>query len=164
MADVNHVILIGRLTRDAELKYTSGGMAVCKFAIAVNKRRKQGDQWVDEANFFDIVLWGRSGETLNQYLVKGKQVAVEGELHQNRWEQDGQSRSKIEINANNVQLLGGNAGAGQGSGSSYAPSYQGSASQPQAQNAYQRRTEQSQYSMPDMDSSGPSDFPDDIPF
>ncbi len=107
MADVNHATLIGRLTRDAALTYTSGGMAVCKFAIAVNKRRKQGEQWVDEANFFDIVLWGKQGESLNQYLVKGKQVAVEGELHQNRWEQDGQSRSKIEINANNVQLLGG---------------------------------------------------------
>src|SRR5574343_1004285 len=114
MGDVNHVILIGRLTRDAELKYTSGGMAVCKFAIAVNKRRKQGEQWVDEANFFDIVLWGRSGENLNQYLVKGKQVAVEGELHQNRWEQDGQARSKIEIMANNVEHLSGkNSGAEQ---------------------------------------------------
>ena len=107
MADVNHVVLIGRLTRDAELKYTSGGMAVCKFAIAVNRRRKQGEQWVDEASFFDIVLWGKSGESLNQYLVKGKQVAVEGELRQNRWEQDGQPRSKVEIMANNVQLLGG---------------------------------------------------------
>ena len=108
MADINHVLLIGRLTRDAELKYTSGGMAVCKFALAVNKRRKQGDQWVEECSFFDIVAWGKTGEALNQYLVKGKQVAIEGELHQNRWEQDGQSRSKIEINANNIQLLGGN--------------------------------------------------------
>lgn len=112
MADINHVILIGRLTRDAELKYTSGGMAVCKFDIAVNKKRKQGEQYIDEVSYIPIVLWGKSGEALNQYLVKGKQVAVEGELHQNRWEQDGQSRSKIEINANNVQLLGGNQGAG----------------------------------------------------
>ena len=105
--DVNRVILIGRCTRDAELKYTSGGMAVCKFAIAVNRRKKNGDQWVDEASFFDVVAWGKIGEALNQYLVKGKQVAVEGELHQNRWEQDGQSRSKVEINADNIQLLGG---------------------------------------------------------
>lgn len=105
--DLNRVILIGRLTKDAALTYTSGGMAVCKFAIAVNKRRKQGEQWVEEVSFFDIVAWGKSGESLNQYLAKGKQVAVEGELHQNRWEQDGQARSKIEINANNVQLLGG---------------------------------------------------------
>jgi single-strand DNA-binding protein len=107
MADVNHVILIGRLVRDAELKYTGGGAAVSKFALAVNSKRKDGDRWVDEANFFDIVLWGRQGESLNQYLIKGKQVAVTGELKQDRWEQDGQNRSKVEIKANNVQLLGG---------------------------------------------------------
>jgi len=142
MADVNHVVLIGRLTRDAELKYTSGGMAVCKFAIAVNKRRKQGEQWVDEASFFDIVLWGKSGESLNQYMVKGKQVAVEGELHQNRWEQDGQPRSKVEIMANNVQLLGGDKNA------------QGSAQN--ARNSPSRA--------PETASDNPPDFPDDIPF
>ena len=103
MADVNHVVLVGRLTRDAELKYTPGGAAVCKFSLAINRRRKNGEEWTEEVNFFDIVLWGRQGEALNQYLVKGKQVAVEGELRQNRWEQDGQPRSKIEIIANNLQ-------------------------------------------------------------
>lgn len=153
MADINHVVLIGRLTRDAELKYTSGGMAVCKFAIAVNRRRKNGDQWIEEASFFDIVLFGRAGEAINQYLVKGKQVAVEGELHQNRWEQDGQSRSKVEINASNVQLLGGGQG---GSDYATAPSGQG--------NPYQRRQESSSPSTMGGDSSGPADFPDDIPF
>jgi single-strand DNA-binding protein len=110
MVDLNHVTLIGRLTRDAELKYTSGGQAVCKFSIAVNRRRKNGDQWEDEPNFFDIVLWGRQGESLNQYLVKGKMVGVEGELRQDRWQQDGQNRSKVEIIANNLQLLGGSGG------------------------------------------------------
>jgi single-strand DNA-binding protein len=154
MADVNHVILIGRLTRDAELKYTSGGMAVSKFAIAVNKRRKQGEQWVDEANFFDIVLWGRQGETLNQYLIKGKQVAVEGELHQNRWEQDGQSRSKIEINANNVQLLGGQAGQ-HGAGD---PRDDPAHIQTQAKPPYSQRPSTGQQD------ETPPDFPDDIPF
>jgi single-strand DNA-binding protein len=142
MADVNHVILIGRCTRDAELKYTSGGMAVCKFAIAVNRRKKSGDQWVDEASFFDVVAWGKTGEALNQYLVKGKQVAVEGELHQNRWEQDGQSRSKVEINASNIQLLGGGT-------EQTAPA----PSRPRGQPA----------SVPEED-YGPRDFPDDIPF
>lgn len=162
MADVNHVILIGRLTRDAELKYTSGGMAVCKFAIAVNKRRKQGEQWVEEANFFDIVLWGRSGESLNQYLVKGKQVAVEGELHQNRWEKDGQTQSKVEIVANNVQLLGGSAGgAGQGSGSG---GYSGASSSGPSSSPYQKRQSPANAGAPDMDDSVPPDFPDDIPF
>lgn len=166
MADVNHVILIGRLTRDAELKYTSGGMAVCKFAIAVNKRRKQGEQWVEEANFFDIVLWGRSGESLNQYLVKGKQVAIEGELHQNRWEQDGQARSKIEIMANNVQLLGGNAGAQGGGSGGYQASSSGGASAPNGGSPapYQKRPAPAQSGPSDMDDSVPPDFPDDIPF
>lgn len=161
MADVNHVILIGRLTRDAELKYTSGGMAVCKFALAVNKRRKQGEQWVEEANFFDIVLWGKSGESLNQYLVKGKQVAVEGELHQNRWEQDGQARSKIEINANNVQLLGGTGGA-QGSSGGYSASGSASAGSGPAAPVYQKRPASPASGPSDMDV--PPDFPDDIPF
>lgn len=145
MADVNHVILIGRLTRDAELKYTSGGMAVCKFAIAVGKRVKKGDSYENETSFFDIVCWGKTGEALNQYLVKGKQVAVEGELHQNRWEQDGQARSKIEIIANNIQLLG--------SKEDHAPA--------------------KQYSAPSKPSSAPrdsappafeDDFPDSVPF
>ena len=109
MADINHVVLVGRLTRDAELKYTAGGQAVCKFSIAVNRRRKQGDSWIDEPNFFDIVVWGRQGETLNQYLVKGKQVGIDGELRQDRWEQDGQNRSRVEVVVNNLQLLGGGA-------------------------------------------------------
>jgi single-strand DNA-binding protein len=153
MADLNHVILIGRLTRDAELKYTANGQAVCKFSVAVNRRRKNGDQWVDEPNFFDVVLWGRSGETLNQYLVKGKQVAVEGELRQDRWEQDGQNRSKVEILANNVQLLGG----GQGSGAS---------SQGEGGFATSRRPAEVQQGRGPSASDGPADdgFADDIPF
>ena len=121
MADINHVVVVGRLTRDAELKYTASGQAVCNFSVAVNRRRKQGEQWVDEPNFFDIVLWGRQGETLHQYLLKGKQVGVDGELRQDRWEQDGQNRSRVEIVANNLQLLGSGAGAsGNGGG---APSF-----------------------------------------
>ena len=119
MADLNLVSLIGRLTRDAELKYTASGQAVCKFAIAVNRRRKSGDQWIDEPNFFDIVLWGRQGESLNQYLVKGKQVGIDGELRQDRWEQDGQNRSRVEVIVNNIQLLGGGSGSSAGSNISY---------------------------------------------
>ena len=133
MADINHVVLVGRLTRDAELKYTANGQAVCKFSVAVNRRRKNGDQWEDEANYFDIVLWGRQGEAINQYLLKGKTVGVEGELRQDRWQQDGQNRSKVEIVANNIQLLGGNpggtvpsGGSSFGGGGSYPSGGQGS--------------------------------------
>ena len=122
MADINHVVLVGRLTRNAELKYTNNGAAVCKFGLAINQRRKKDDQWVDEAHFFDIVLWGKTGESLNQYLVKGKQVGIEGQLRQNRWEQDGQARSKVEIFATNVMLLGGGSGGRQGQGAPAEPS------------------------------------------
>jgi len=103
--DINVVTLVGRLTRECQLKYTNSGTAVCKFSLAVNRKKKQGDQWVDEVSYFDIVLWGKQGEAISQYLLKGKQIAVSGELRQNRWEQDGQNRSKVEINASNVQLL-----------------------------------------------------------
>jgi len=128
MADINNVVLVGRLTRDAELKYTAGGQAVCKFSVAVNRRKKNGDQWEDEANYFDVVLWGRQGESLNQYLVKGKSVGVQGELRQDRWQQDGQNRSKVEIVANNIQLLGGSGGNGHGGDGPQSSGAQGSGS------------------------------------
>jgi len=105
MTDTNIVVLIGRLTRDAELKYTSQGQAVSKFSIAVNRSKRKGDEWVDEVNFFDIVLWGRIAESLHPYLSKGKAVAIDGELRQDRWQHEGQNRSKVEIIANNIQLL-----------------------------------------------------------
>lgn len=107
MADMNKWLGVGRLTRDAEMKYTSGGMAICKFAIAVNARVKQGESWIDEASFFDVTVFGKAAESINQYLVKGKQVAIEGRLKQDRWEKDGQTHSRVVINADNVQLLGG---------------------------------------------------------
>jgi single-strand DNA-binding protein len=110
MTDLNVVVMTGRLTRDAELKYTAGGTPVTKFSIAVNRRRKVNDQWEDEANFFDVALWGKQGETLSQYLVKGKQVGIAGELRQERWEKDGQNRSRVEVVAETIQLLGGRDG------------------------------------------------------
>ncbi len=105
--DINRVIQVGRLTKNAELSYTTTGFALTKMSIAVNRRRKQGDQWVDEANFFDAVIWGKRGEALQNYLVKGQQIALEGELKQERWEKDGVKRSKVTIEASNIQLLGG---------------------------------------------------------
>ena len=152
MADINHVVLIGRLTRDAELKYTAGGQAVCKFSIAVNRRKKNGDQWEDEANFFDIVLWGKQGESLQSYLVKGKMIGVDGELRQDRWQQDGQNRSKVEIIANYIQLLGGGGGGSGGGGGD-------------RQNNNNSQSNNSQESQSYSSSSGKDDgFTDDIPF
>ena len=160
MADVNQVTLIGRLTREAELKYTSNGFAVASFAIAVNRRRKNGDQWVEEASFFDINLFGRSAEGLKQYLVKGKQIAIEGELRQDRWEQDGQPRSKVVVIANSVQLLGGNPGSSgsqqYGGAEGYRPEYQQKTASYQAKKEVQQNSYEPSYD--------DSDFPEDIPF
>ena len=113
MADVNHVIIIGRLTRDAEIKYTLAGFAISNISMAVNRRRKNGEQWVEETSFFEVNLYGKTAEGLKPYLLKGKQIAVEGELRQDRWEQDGQPRSKVVIFASNVQLLGSGKEGGQ---------------------------------------------------
>ena len=157
MADLNHVTLIGRLTRDAELKYTPGGLAISSFSIAVNRRRKNGDQWVDEVSYFDINLYGKPAESLKQYLTKGKQVAVDGELRQDRWEKDGQKFSRVSIVANNVQLLGGKSEGGQNQMAGGAPRFQ----------PRQDFSSMPTQSMPDYgDSFGDtgSDFPEDIPF
>ena len=150
MADINHVVLVGRLTRNAELKYTNSGAAVSKFSIAINQRRKKDDQWVDESHFFDITLWGKTAESLNQYLVKGKQVGIEGQLRQDRWEQEGQARSKVEIFATNVMLLGGGSGAG---------SRQGGGGQPA-----ESKTTAGGGDFPEGGAPAPDNFEDDIPF
>lgn len=115
MRDTNTVVLVGRLTRDAELKYTAGGTSVCTFSLAVNGSKKQGDQWVDDASFFDVTLFGRSAESLHRFLTKGQQIAVNGHLKQERWETDGQKRSKVVVIAESVQLLGGKRDADQSS-------------------------------------------------
>lgn len=106
-SDLNCVFIVGRLTRDMELKYTSGGMAIGRFSLAVNRKKKSGEQWVDEASFFDVTCFGKTAENLAQYMTKGKQVGVDGSLHQDRWEKDGQNMSRVVINADNIQLLGG---------------------------------------------------------
>ena len=108
MNDLNNVTLIGRLTRDAELRYSSGGMGICKFSIATNRSVKKNDRWVDEASFFDCTVFGKTAENIRQYLTKGQQVCISGELVQNRWEKDGRQMSRVEINVNHVQLIGGN--------------------------------------------------------
>jgi single-strand DNA-binding protein len=156
-SDINKVFLVGRLTRDAELKYTNTGTAVSKFSLAVNRNKRSGDQWSEEANFFDLTLWGKQAEAVNQYLTKGKQVAIEGELRQNRWEQDGQKRSKVEINVNHLQLLGGggasnNSGNSGGGGSSYQKSSVPGNSKTTGQ-SFQHRND-----------APPQEFEDDIPF
>lgn len=106
MSDVNHVILIGNLTKNSELKYTSGGCASAYMSIAVNRSVKKGDTWEKQVNYFEISYYNKAAEKLNAYLTKGMRIAVQGSLQQDRWEKDGVKNSKIKIIAENIQLLG----------------------------------------------------------
>lgn len=159
MADINRVVLVGRLVRDAEQKYTPGGLAICEFSIAVNNRRKQGEEWVDEAHFFDVTLFGRQGEAIQRYMLKGKQVGIDGRLKQDRWQdkETGQNRSKVGIIADNVMLLGGGS---DGPGSSGAG---GGWSRPESGSSAPAKSGGSGRADSD-DGFGGDDFPDNIPF
>jgi single-strand DNA-binding protein len=152
MADLSVAVLVGRLTRDAELKFTNSGQAICHFSVATGTRRKKGDQWVDEPSFWDVDLWGKQAESLNQYLTKGKQVAVEGQMRQERWEHEGSTRMKVVVNANAVQLLGG--------GREAAADSQSTDKQPERKSPYNPDgSQRPAKSAPDADM-----FSDDIPF
>ena len=107
MASFNKVLLMGNLTRDPELRYTSGGTAVASFGLAVNRKFKQCEEWKDEVCFVDITVWAKQGENCAEYLNKGSQAFIEGRLNYQTWEdkQSGQQRSKLEVVANNVQFL-----------------------------------------------------------
>ncbi len=117
MASFNRVVLVGNLTKDVELRYIPSGTAVTDISLAVNERVKKNDQWVDEANFFDVTLWGRTAEIAGEYLSKGSSVLIEGRLKQDRWEQEGQKRSKVKVIGERMQMLGTRTG-GSGTGSS----------------------------------------------
>ena len=107
MKDINIVSLTGRLTREMEIKYTPSGAPVGKFSLAVNRNKKRGDKWVDEASFFECALFGKSSESLAQYLIKGKQVALSGEMRQERWTaQDGQNHSRVVVVVSSLSLMG----------------------------------------------------------
>lgn len=118
MADYNSVVVVGRLTKDIDIRYMQSGSAVGNMSVAVNRRVKKGDTWETEADFFDVTLYGKIAEGLKDYLTKGKQILVGGTLRQERWEKDGQKFSKVKIVADTVQLLGGKSDNNSGNGDS----------------------------------------------
>lgn len=121
MANLNKVLLIGRLTRDPESRTTPSGASVTAFGLAVNRvytKRDSGEK-VEETCFVDIEAWGRTGENIQRYMTKGRQIFVEGRLKFDSWEREGQRRSKLSVVAENCQFLGGrddNGGGGGGGG------------------------------------------------
>ena len=104
---MNHILLIGRLTKDPELKYTPAGVAIATFDLAVDRpKSKQGER---ETDFIRIVTWNKLAENCANYLKKGRQAAVEGRLQiRNYTAKDGQKRYVTEVVANTVKFLGGN--------------------------------------------------------
>jgi single-strand DNA-binding protein len=104
MSSLNHVVLIGRLARDPELRQTPSGTAVANFTIAVDRR--PNPDGVKQADFIRIAAWGKQGEACSSYLAKGSNVAVEGRLQVHRYQnQDGQNRTATEVVAEHVQFL-----------------------------------------------------------
>jgi single-strand DNA-binding protein len=105
-ADLNTVGLVGRLTRDPELRYTAAGEAVCALRLAVSTRTRADDAWEDRPNFFDVAVWGRSGEAAAEHLTRGRRIGVAGRLAWREWKaEDGSRREAVQIIASSVQYL-----------------------------------------------------------
>ena len=116
MGSVNKVILVGNLGRDSELRYTPGGAPVATLNIATTEVwNDKGGQKQEKTEWHRVVLWGKTAESLNEYLVKGKQIYIEGRLQTRQWDdKDGNKRYTTEIRGDRVVLLGGGSGGGGG--------------------------------------------------
>ena len=101
MTDINNVCLVGRLVKNAEFRQI-GGQSNGRFSVAVNKSRKINDQWEDEVSYIDIQAWGRLAENMQGRLLQGTKVTVSGSLKQERWEQNGEKRSKVLVQADQI--------------------------------------------------------------
>jgi single-strand DNA-binding protein len=117
--DINRVYLIGRLTRDPELRYTQGGTSIANFSVANNRTYTVQNERKESVSYFNCVAWGKPGEVIAQYLKKGQRIALEGRLQQRSWQdQGGQKRSTVEIVVENFQFIDAK---GQAAGDSAAP-------------------------------------------
>jgi len=142
MANLNKVFLIGRLTRDPQLRYTPSGMAVADVGIAVNRFRRgqEGQAPQEETCFLDITVWGKQAENATEYLSKGSQVFIEGFLRLDTWDdkKTGEKRSKLKIVAERVQYLDsrGAARPAGDAGPKGAPAKPGPAPEDESQEAH----------------------------
>ena len=104
--DLNRVVLMGRLTKDPELKTTAQGQQLTRFTLASNYAAKVGDQWQDKPGFFDCIIWGNKAHVLAKYAVKGQRLLVEGQLRWSSWEgTDGKKHSRIEIHVDGFNFI-----------------------------------------------------------
>jgi single-strand DNA-binding protein len=132
--DFFKVCLTGRIVHNAETRFTTGGIACCKFSVAVNQKKKKSGVSVECAQFHDVIIWGRYGEAMEKYLKQGKEIVISGEMQQDSWEEDGKTRRKNYIKATDVKLSAG--------------SRQSNTEETAAQDGPEK----------------PQEFPDDIPF
>lgn len=172
MASFNRVILMGNLTRDPELRYLPSNAAVCEFGLAVNRRwrDKDGNQQEDVC-FVDVSAWGRQGETIHQYMAKGRSILIEGRLKFDTWTaQDGAKRSKLSVVVENFTFVGDRGGPGspdRSNGGGEQGGYGGGGAPPAARGGYSRgggESGGSQRSVPAADYDAPPPTGDQIPF
>ena len=116
VANINHVVITGRLTRDPDLRVLPSGRSVCHLRIAVNARRRNSSGvWGEKPNFFDVVVFGARGENVAKHMHKGRPVAVDGRLNWREWEtQDGRHAQAVSVIAKTVQFLGSPPSGGNG--------------------------------------------------
>lgn len=108
MANLNRTMIIGNVGKPVELRYTPSGNAVGNFTVAVNSFFTKADgEKQQDTEWFNVVVWGKLAEVCNQYLAKGKQVFVEGQMRTRSWEKDGVKHYRTELHARQVQFLGG---------------------------------------------------------
>lgn len=104
--DLNRVMLVGRLTKDPDLRYIPSGTSVASFSIANNRSYVKGGEKSDQVSYFECIAWGKLGEIISQYCKKGKLIGVDGRLQQRSWEdKDGNKRYKVEVVVENFQFL-----------------------------------------------------------
>ena len=110
---INRANITGNLTRDPELRVTTGGTQVLSFGVAVNDRRRnpQTGEWEDYPNFVDCTMFGTRAEAVSRFLAKGNKVAIEGKLRYSSWEKDGQRRSKLEVIVDEIEFMSQRQGA-----------------------------------------------------
>ena len=107
MSNFNKVILMGRLSRDVELKSVNNGISLVELGVAVNERRKSAEgTWKEDVHFIDVTFWGKKAEVIAQYLTKGDPILLEGRLKQNRWEVNGKNHSRINVYGEQFSFVG----------------------------------------------------------
>lgn len=169
---MNSVALSGNIGRDPEVRATQSGTSIMNFPLAVSERIKKGDSWEEYTNWVDIVVFGRRADSLGRILTKGMKIAVSGKLRYSTWEKDGQKRSKLEVIADDVDIMQRRDNSQGRQNGSYGQQYQQQPNYSQqqqygAQNAPQQPTggyQQQGYQQAPQQVQQPDLAPYDLPF